>query len=898
MLLRLLLLGALAALAHAQADQTDYTPIVVPLAVRGPYLGSYLTGRRDKTLVSMDPHFWTTAPVGWKGLLRVDGKVWNWMGDLTEWPACINASITHTAAETSFTLTDDPPTVALTASFLSPVTPADLFRQSLPFSYLHLSAASLDGQSHTVEVYSEVNGLWLADEEEEELEWAVVEGANKDWVGVRARLRSQRTYAESYKQDEAGEWVSTDRIMHGDVYYASSASGTTFSAGDDAMVTRREFTSTGHLSSKANSISPRPIRTRSADNVTLVLDEPVFALAHSFGTVSASDRPLSRSALIAIGHVRTPIVHYMTPDPSSSSTGPDGKTRAGEKLVDLQPLWRSTFHDAEKMLSFFLADYPTAKKLSDEFNAKLYADARAVDGQEYANVVAVSTRQVFMAMEAVWDESEEGSDAGVGLVAYSPITGEPIPAFVMLKEISSNGNVNTVDVVAPFLPFLLYASPSLLPLLLEATYRYMASGLYVPVPPAHDLGDHYPNATAHNEFLYPGLPLEEAGNMLLLAYAGMSVAEPATAPLSAHQRVVQWWDQRWNGNVASQRIGWEATVGQGRDHRREGARMAWAQARERYGLLKRWAGYLEEECLYPGDQRTTDDFFGSAPNQTSLVIKSILGMNAFAEIADAFGHHDDRDHFRSVVRQFRETFLDLAISPDKKHLLGSYNNQTGWNTQYNLYFDKLLGMEVFPGHVYEMQHAFYPTIAEPYGPPLDSRFPNRAKTDWLAWAGATCPPGTPCRRVFLDGLARYFRQDMNAVFGDSITPQDGWSVGFLSRPVAGGHYAVLARVLMEQERQRRLQRLKEGTSESFFLAAVVVGAVLFALVASRAVRRWRRGRKGYIELGGAERGARRQSEASAWTAGDSPRSVFELEMAGEDDSGSEADEADFRRRKD
>lgn len=175
----------------------------------------------------------------------------------------------------------------------------------------------------------------------------------------------------------------------------------------------------------------------------------------------------------------------------------------------------------------------------------------------------------------------------------------------MLKEISSNGNCQTVDVIAPFLPFLLYASPTLLPLLLEPIHRYMATGQYVPVPPAHDLGDHYPNATGHNDFLYPGLPIEEAGNALCLQLAGMRVADPSSTPLSAHERVKHWVNKAssWVGKKGQRRVGWEADVVAGRDHRREGARMARDQARERYALLKKWADYLEEESLYPGDQR-------------------------------------------------------------------------------------------------------------------------------------------------------------------------------------------------------------------------------------------------------------------------------------------------------
>lgn len=326
----------------------------------------------------------------------------------------------HTAAETAFTLTNDPPTVALHAFFLSPVTPADIFRQSVPFSYLHLTVESLDGKAHEVEAYSEINGLWLADEEDEEIEWDTVERMQEGWTGLRSRLRNQRVFGEAYKQDPfSGENVSTDRILHGDVWYAAktpaaSAVQTSFSAGGDAMETRRSFAQSGRLSKSSNSTFPRPIRTRSATNSSLILDEPVFAFSHSFGRITPSTHASRRSALLAVGHVRDPLVRYMA------------GTAESPRLLHLRPLWTSTFHTIEHLLSWFLDDYSSAREMSEAYNSKLYADARAVEGQEYGHVVAISTRQVFMALEPVWDESGETAS---GLVAWSPITGEPIPAM-------------------------------------------------------------------------------------------------------------------------------------------------------------------------------------------------------------------------------------------------------------------------------------------------------------------------------------------------------------------------------------------------------------------------------------------------------------------------------------
>lgn len=46
--------------------------------------------------------------------------------------------------------------------------------------------------------------------------------------------------------------------------------------------------------------------------------------------------------------------------------------------------------------------------------------------------------------------------------------------------------------------------------------------------------------------------------------------------------------------------------------------------------------------------------------------------------------------------------------------------------------------------------------------------------------------------MLIDSVINYFHQSKNAIFGDAITPQEGWSVGFLTRPVVGGHFSILA----------------------------------------------------------------------------------------------------------
>lgn len=448
-------------------------------------------------------------------------------------PACINASVSTDSYSSTFIMTNDPPTVQLTAEFISPITPKDLFRQSLPFSYLSLTVASLDDASHRVEVYSEINGLWLADEEKEQLEWFGVERSG--WTGMRVRLEDQRLFWEEGGELENGN----DHILHGDLWYAarsdSSKVKTTYSVGDNFVETRQLFDDVGRLGDRLNSTF-RQTRTRDDFDQEMVEDEPVFALAHYFGKVSSDTSLADRSVLLTIGHIRDPIVQYKV---------------AGPEVQHLRPLWTAEFESAEEVVDFFLDDFEHMIKLSQEFNSQMYDDARRVESEEYGHTLAVSTRQIFMALEGAIHHSSEPKNGA--LLTYTPISKRPIPALYLLKEVSSNGNCQTVDVIAPFLPFGLYACPNLFPLLLEPVYEYSESGLWRPITPAHDLGAHYPNMTGHDDYENEPLPIEEAGNMLAMALAGLRIDEPA----------------------------------------------AKQQATTYYHLLTKWADYLVREALFP-----------------------------------------------------------------------------------------------------------------------------------------------------------------------------------------------------------------------------------------------------------------------------------------------------------
>lgn len=92
---------------------------------------------------------------GWCGLIRVDGKAYTWMG----YPGSTTVNQTafeYTSTKSIFTMNIGG-LVEMNITFLSPITPTDLKRQSLVFTYLNVEVSSLDGGSHDVQVYADIS---------------------------------------------------------------------------------------------------------------------------------------------------------------------------------------------------------------------------------------------------------------------------------------------------------------------------------------------------------------------------------------------------------------------------------------------------------------------------------------------------------------------------------------------------------------------------------------------------------------------------------------------------------------------------------------------------------------------------------------------------------------------
>lgn len=94
--------------------------------------------------------------LGWTGLIRVDNISYTWMGAPAPLPTVVNqTSFEYTSTRSSFVM-DVAGVVEMNVTFLSSITPTDLMRQSLIFSYVDVSVTATDEATHDVQLYTDI----------------------------------------------------------------------------------------------------------------------------------------------------------------------------------------------------------------------------------------------------------------------------------------------------------------------------------------------------------------------------------------------------------------------------------------------------------------------------------------------------------------------------------------------------------------------------------------------------------------------------------------------------------------------------------------------------------------------------------------------------------------------
>ncbi|TFY60797.1 hypothetical protein EVJ58_g4914 [Rhodofomes roseus] len=180
-----------------------------------------------------------------------------------------------------------------------------------------------------------------------------------------------------------------------------------------------------------------------------------------------------------------------------------------------------------------------------------------------------------------------------------------------------------------------------------------------------------------------------------------------------------------------------------------------------YNLLDQWAQYLVSNTLEPASQLSSDAFAGSLVNQTDLALKGIIGIKAMAEIASLVGDSSANSNYNSIASSYVQKWQQMATTSDGMHLTLQYGNSSSWGIAYNLYADQLLGTNIVPSSVYDMQTQWYTSVENTYGVPLDTRN-TYTLSNWEIWAAAIMTT-TSARNQLINYVHKYLASSLNSL---------------------------------------------------------------------------------------------------------------------------------------
>ncbi len=315
-----------------------------------------------------------------------------------------------------------------------------------------------------------------------------------------------------------------------------------------------------------------------------------------------------------------------------------------------RPYWRHIFKSPAKMLRWANTHYATLVNRCRKFDAHVMHDATLAGGVKYSRMAALAYRQSLGAM-------------GISADAH----GCPL---VFTKEETSNGDIATVDVLFPASPIFLLFNPeleaaSMVPVLNSANTPKWK----FPWSP-HDLGT-YPICVGHYRSGGENMPVEESGNMILLA-AAIAKAQG-------------------NANFAARY----------------------------WPLFTRWALFLRKLGFDPKNQLSTDDFLGPRPHNSNLSVKAICALGAYGMLCHMRGLDAQGARFTALSRRWAARWM--KINDRHGHFRAQFNVPGGWGEPYNMTWDRILGLHLFPAAAEQNELRFLISRARTFGVPLNNK---------------------------------------------------------------------------------------------------------------------------------------------------------------------------------
>ncbi|MBA3725063.1 MAG: DUF4965 domain-containing protein [Armatimonadetes bacterium] len=660
------------ALAAIALMTQDFRPPAAPLVTHTPYFSIWSMSDR---LTDDWPRHWTGAVNAMCGMIRIDGKVFRFMGPGPAGaPPMEQLSLRVLPTRTVYRFAAAG--IELGVEFLSPLLAEDVELASRPVTFITFTSMARDRHRHDLSIYFDITAE------------SCVNTPDQKVAGEQHRLGEMEIASiGSDKQDVLVRSGDDVRIDWGSLLLTAPGAELTVGA---AHETRTAF------------LNGRP------------------AQADLSFPRSADDKWPCLSAVISLGVGRRKTAHVALAYDEVFCTEYMGKW--------LRPWWRREFSSAEALLAASETGYARIRKRAANYDANLMRRLQNRGGKEYAELAALAYQQCIAA-HCIVDSGE----------------GKP---FMFSKENFSNGCIGTVDVTYPGSPFFLVFAPDLLEAQLEPVMRYAESPRWkFPFAP-HDLGT-YPLA---NGQVYGGgektqdnqMPVEECGNMLIMS-----------AALCKTQKSSEFADRHW-------------------------------------GALTFWANYLRKRGLDPENQLCTDDFAGHLAHNANLSLKAILAIGAYAQLCEMRGENNAAKDWHSAARSMANEWRRLA--EDRGHSRLAFDKPGTWSQKYNLVWDEILGLNLFPESVRQNEIAHYLALQNRFGLPLDSR-KGYTKLDWVVWSACLAKKRGDFDKLIQPVHVWAHSTPDRVPLTDWFDTKTGKCVGFRARSVVGGVFLPLVKKL-------------------------------------------------------------------------------------------------------
>jgi hypothetical protein len=209
--------------------------------------------------------------------------------------------------------------------------------------------------------------------------------------------------------------------------------------------------------------------------------------------------------------------------------------------------------------------------------------------------------------------------------------------------------------------------------------------------------------------------------------------------------------------------------------------------------LTKWAEYLKAKGFDPENQLCTDDFAGHLAHNVNLSAKAIEALGAYAKLCRMRGDNESQKKYRKLAEDMARKWIRAADNGD--HFRLAFDRAGTWSQKYNLVWDRILNLDLFPPEVIRKEMTFYLKKQNTYGLPLDNR-KAYTKLDWILWT-ATMAESQKDFEALVSPVYRFLNETTDRV------PMTDWywtdkprKEGFQARSVVGG---VFMKMLADRE---------------------------------------------------------------------------------------------------